>query len=135
MLPALFQQSADGLSKPAIRSTAMVTYGTWARDESIRSDAYQWYGKALSSFSSLLSLKQTNRRPGMESAICSAVMMMHFETWANTTARSWHQHVQGAASLLEEVGAKQCQTGFLHGVFRHLRMQVVGCLKNRTFYV
>lgn len=125
MLPDVLR-GEDGILKSAIRSTSMMTYGTWAQDVAICSDSFQWYGRALRLFQDALAKQEKQK---MEHIVCAAVMMLHFETWGNTAPKAWLNHLRGALSLLEQAGPAACRTGVLHGIFQHLKMQVVRTLR------
>ncbi|OQD89665.1 hypothetical protein PENANT_c002G03202 [Penicillium antarcticum] len=49
-------------------------------------------------------------------------MLIHFEHIAGTSEDAWIQHLQGAAKMLEATGPELCRDGFLHQLFRHLRL-------------
>lgn len=102
----------------------MLSYGTWARDEAIQADSYRWYASALAQLRRATA--QGNQQPAatLEMAVCAAVMLIHFETWAGTSRNAWVHHVKGAASLLQAAGPESCRRGFLQSVFSHLRFQV-----------
>lgn len=120
---ALFITSpSPPLVKNSIRAGSMFFYGSLVDDVSIRTEANKWYLKALQGLRSLL-FQQTGVFTG--DIICSAVMLAHFETSAGTSGEAWFQHVQGAARMLESGGPASCRDGFLHQLFRHLRLLTV----------
>jgi hypothetical protein len=120
---ALFIASpSPPLVKNSIRAGSMFFYGSLVHDVSIRTEANKWYLKALQGLRFLLS-QQTGVFTG--DIICSAVMLAHFETTAGTSGEAWFQHVQGAARMLESGGPASCRNGFLHQLFRHLRLLTV----------
>jgi hypothetical protein len=100
----------------------MFFYGSLVDDVSICTEANNWYLKALRGLRCLLS-QQTGVFTG--DIICSVVMLAHFETTAGTSGEAWFQHVQGAAMMLESGGPASCRDGFLHQLFRHLRLLTV----------
>lgn len=110
------------LVKNSIRAGSMFFYGSLVDDISIRTEANKWYIKALQGLRCLLS-QQTGVFTG--DIICSAVMLAHFETTAGTSGEAWLQHVLGAARMLESGGPASCRDGFLHQLFRHLRLLTV----------
>ncbi|KAL3958330.1 hypothetical protein ACCO45_006492 [Purpureocillium lilacinum] len=59
----------------------------------------------------------------MDGAVCAAVMLMHFETWAESSDKAWVPHVKGVCTMLEAAGPHSCRVGFLHNVFCHVRLQ------------
>lgn len=110
----------------SIRAASMLSYGTVTRDASIKTEACRWYMRALQSLRYLLSLDDLGSSLySPESTICAAVMLIHFETSAGTSPKAWLPHVNGAASLLEAQGPDRCRDGFMHQIFRHLRLQTV----------
>ncbi|KAF4463118.1 hypothetical protein FALBO_10059 [Fusarium albosuccineum] len=119
-LPVLLTAPGPSLAKHAIRATSMFSYGSLVDDTSIRVTASKWYAKALQDLQCLLSRGSI---PFSESAVCAAVMLIHFETRAGTSQRAWLQHVKGAALLLEAGGPERCRSGFMHQIFGHLRFQ------------
>ncbi|KAJ3548118.1 hypothetical protein NM208_g1152 [Fusarium decemcellulare] len=119
-LPVLLTAPGPSLAKHAIRATSMFSYGSLVDDISIRVTASKWYAKALQDLQCLLSRGSI---PFSESAVCAAVMLIHFETRAGTSQRAWLQHVKGAALLLEAGGPERCRSGFMHQIFGHLRFQ------------
>lgn len=100
----------------------MFFYGSLVDDVSIRTEANKWYVKALQGLRYLLA-QQTGEFTG--DVICSAVMLAHYETTAGTSGEAWFQHVQGAARMLQSGGPASCRDGFLHQLFRHLRLLAV----------
>lgn len=122
-LPSFGGAQSSALATASIRSASMLSYGTWARDEAVQADAYRWYASALAQ------LKHSVAQGGqpvalLEVAVCAAVMLIHFETWAGTSRNAWVHHVKGAASLLLAAGPEACRRGFVQSVFSHLRFQV-----------
>lgn len=114
----------------SIRAASMLSYGTVTGDVSIKAEACRWYMRALQSLRYLLSLDDSGSSLySPESTVCAAVMLIHFETTAGTSPKAWLPHVNGAASLLEAQGPERCRDGFMHQIFRHLRLQTV-----RLFY-
>jgi hypothetical protein len=110
------------LVKHSIRAASMHFYGTLAGDISIRTEACRWYSTALRGLQSLLSENTTQFTADV---ICATVMLTHFENLAGTSGDAWIQHVQGAAMMLETCGPEGCRDGFLHQLFRHLRLLTV----------
>jgi hypothetical protein len=106
----------------SIRAASMLSYGTVVGDASIKTEACRWYMRALQSLQYLLSHEGSS---SPESAVCAAVMLIHFETSAGTSPKAWLKHVNGAASLLEAQGPERCRSGFMHQIFSHLRLQTV----------
>ena len=109
------------LTKHSIRAASMYYYGTLAQDTSIQTEACKWYSRSLQGLRSLLShnIPQLTDR-----IICAIVMLSHFENIAGTYG-GWLQHVQGTATMLEMCGPENCRHGFLHQIFRHLRLLTV----------
>ncbi|KAL6900024.1 hypothetical protein GGI43DRAFT_55311 [Trichoderma evansii] len=108
----------------SIRAASMLSYGTVTGDVSIKTEACRWYMRALQSLRYLLSLDDSGSSLySPESIVCAAVMLIHFETSAGTCPKAWLPHVNGAASLLEAQGPDRCRDGFMHQIFRHLRLQ------------
>jgi hypothetical protein len=122
-LGAIVVSPGPDLVKHSIRAASMYFYGTVAGDVSIRTEACRWYSMALQGLQSLLSQKTTQFTGNV---ICSTVMLTHFENLAGTSGGAWFQHVQGAAMMLETCGPEGCRDGFLHQLFRHLRLLTVG---------
>lgn len=121
-LPAFLAES-DSAPKFAIRAASMLSYGTAATDTSIKADAYVWYARALPALRAVLA---RGKPPVMDGAVCAAVMLMHFETWAKSSDKAWVPHVKGVCTMLEAAGPHSCRVGFLHNVFCHIRLQAVG---------
>lgn len=120
---ALFITSpSQDLVKTSIRAGSMFFYGSLVDDVSIRTEANKWYVKALQGLRCLLT-QQASEFTG--DVICSAVMLAHYETTAGTSDEAWFQHVQGAARMLQSGGPASCRDGFLHQLFRHLRLLAV----------
>jgi hypothetical protein len=111
------------LVKHSIRASSMFFYGTLSRDLSIQAEACKWYSGALSGLRELLSRSHSHFQGDV---ICAAVMLSHFEHIAGTSEDAWIQHVQGATRMLEAGGPESCRDGFLHQLFRHLRLLTVG---------
>ncbi|ATY64292.1 Fungal transcriptional regulatory [Cordyceps militaris] len=112
---------SSGAATASIRSAAMLSYGTWAGDAAVRADAYRWYARALAQLGRGL----LAAAPPLDSTVCAAVMLIHFETGAGTARNAWVRHVKGAAALVEAAGPEACRDGsFLLEVLSHLRFQV-----------
>lgn len=110
------------LVKHSIRAGSMFFYGTQAQDVAIRTEACKWYMRALQGLQGVLS---QNASPFTGDVICAAVMLTHFENLAGTSEGAWYQHVQGASMMIETGGPGSCRDGFLHQLFRHLRLLTV----------
>lgn len=109
------------LAKHSIRAASMYFYGSLARDASIQAEACKWYSTSLRGLRCLLSQQNPNFT---DRVICATVMLTHFENLMGTY-RGWLQHVQAAAKMLEMSGPENCVDGFLHQIFRHLRLLAV----------
>ncbi|KAJ3492700.1 hypothetical protein NLG97_g5204 [Lecanicillium saksenae] len=135
-LPSFLDAHGGGhaLATTSIRSASMLSYGTWARDEAIQADSYRWYASALTQLGR--SVGQGGKPvAALEMAVCAAVMLIHFETWAGTSRNAWVHHVKGAASLLVLAGPESCRRGFLQSVFSHLRFQVfIASMQENTLH-
>ncbi|KAL7928580.1 hypothetical protein V8C35DRAFT_285148 [Trichoderma chlorosporum] len=116
-LPNLLASPSPSPVQSSIRAASMLSYGTAVGDASIKTEACRWYMRALQSLRLLLGSSSP------ETSVCAAVMLIHFETLAGTSPRAWLKHIKGAASLLEAQGPERCQSGFLHQIFSHLRLQ------------
>ncbi|KAL6790830.1 hypothetical protein J3E68DRAFT_80054 [Trichoderma sp. SZMC 28012] len=116
-LPDFLASPSPSPVQSSIRAASMLSYGTAVGDASIKTEACRWYMRALQSLRLLLGSSSP------ETSVCAAVMLTHFETLAGTSPRAWIKHIKGAASLLEAQGPERCQTGFLHQIFSHLRLQ------------
>ncbi|KAK1252214.1 hypothetical protein MKX08_003401 [Trichoderma sp. CBMAI-0020] len=123
-LPGFLASPCPSPVQYSIRAASMLSYGTIAGDVSIKTEACRWYMRALQSLRHLLSLDDLGSSLySPESTVCAAVMLIHFETSAGTSPKAWLPHVNGAASLLEAQGPERCRDGFMHQIFRHLRLQ------------
>ncbi|KAL7916592.1 hypothetical protein GGI35DRAFT_46255 [Trichoderma velutinum] len=116
-LPDFLASPSPSPVQSSIRAASMLSYGTAVGDASIKTEACRWYMRALQSLRLLLGSSSP------ETSVCAAVMLTHFETLAGTSPRAWLKHIKGAASLLEAQGPERCQSGFLHQIFSHLRLQ------------
>ncbi|KAJ2974830.1 hypothetical protein NQ176_g5850 [Zarea fungicola] len=124
-LPALLSVSGGSvLSRASIRSASMLSYGTWAHDEAVRTESFRWYASALAQLSLSIAEGKLSNAGTVEMRVCAAVMLIHFETWAGTSHNAWLHHVKGAASLLEAAGPEACRKGFMQSVFSHMRFQI-----------
>lgn len=121
-LPSYLTTNTNSLARNSIRAASMISYSRLAYDETLQKEALRWYGTALGDLQSNIS--RFPRRV-TDTAICSVVMLMHFETWASTFPKSWLQHVKGACRMLEVLGPQACQDGFIHMIFVHMRLQIV----------
>ncbi|KAJ5290404.1 uncharacterized protein N7443_010657 [Penicillium atrosanguineum] len=120
-LAAFLTLPAPSFVKHSIRAGTMFFYGSLADDVSIKTEACRWYTRSLKGLQDLLS-KKTSSFTG--DVICAVVMLAHFENLAGTSKEAWFQHVRAAARMLESGGAESCREGFLHQLFRHLRLLV-----------
>lgn len=100
----------------------MFFYGSLIGDVSIQTEALKWYSKSLQGLQGLLSQKSSSFTGDM---ICAVVRLIYFENLAGTSTEAWFQHVRAPAMMLETGGAESCREGFLHQLFRHLRLLVV----------
>ncbi|KAM6477929.1 hypothetical protein HDV62DRAFT_383010 [Trichoderma sp. SZMC 28011] len=116
-LPDFLASPSPSPVQSSIRAASMLSYGTAVGDASIKTEACRWYMRALQSLRLLLGSSSP------ETSVCAAVMLTHFETLAGTSPRAWLKHIKGAALLLEAQGPERCQSGFLHQIFSHLRLQ------------
>ncbi|KAJ6022787.1 hypothetical protein N7499_008104 [Penicillium canescens] len=107
------------LVQDSIRASSMFFYGTLSQDPSIQAEACKWYSRALRGLHGLLSQASSHFTGDV---ICAAVMLIHFEHLAGTSEDAWVQHVKGASKMLEAGGPESCRDGFLHQLFRHLRL-------------
>lgn len=133
-LPDFLASSYPTPVQYSIRAASMLSYGTVTGDVSIKTEACRWYMRALQSLRHLLALDDLGSSLySPESTVCAAVMLIHFETSAGTSPKAWLPHVNGAASLLEAQGPERCRDGFMHQIFRHLRLQtfVAAMAENR----
>ncbi|KAJ6785293.1 hypothetical protein PWT90_01093 [Aphanocladium album] len=133
-LPSFLDARGDALATASIRSASMLSYGTWAHDEAIQADSYRWYARALAQLKKSIA---QGKQPAaaLKRAVCAAVMLIHFETWAGTSRNAWVHHVKGAASLLLAAGPEACREGFLQSVFSHLRFQVfIAAMQESTLH-
>lgn len=127
-LPILLASPLPSLVKHSIRAGSMIFYSTRVQDVSIQAEAYKWYTTSLQDLRSLLEQRGRTVESGIllsDNAICAAVMLIHFETVAGSSPGAWIQHVEGAAKMLETRGPMHCRIGFLHQLFRHLRLLTV----------
>lgn len=122
-LSVMVMLPGDSLTKHSIRAASMYFYGLLAQDASIQTEACKWYSRSLQGLRALLSHKCPQLT---ERIICATVMLTHYENIAGTY-RGWLQHVQGAAVMIETRGPQSCRDGFLHQIFRHVRLLTVSC--------
>lgn len=131
----LGSSSGNALATASIRSASMLSYGTWACDEAIQADSYRWYASALAQLRRAAAQGKQQSMPVLDTAVCAAVMLIHFETGAGTSRNAWVHHVKGAASLLQAAGPEACRGGFLLSVFSHLRFQVfIASMQENTLH-
>lgn len=109
--------------KHSIRASSALFYGFLAQDIAIQTEASRWYLKALQGLQYHLS--QQLPSPFSGDMICTAVMLTHFESLAGTAPGAWFQHVRGASIMIARGGPESCCQGFLHNIFRHLRLLTV----------
>ncbi|KIM97219.1 hypothetical protein OIDMADRAFT_168978 [Oidiodendron maius Zn] len=124
-LPILVASFRPSLAKHSIRAGTMLLYGAYARDVSIQTEARRWYARALRDLRSLLlrgACAGDSAVAFNEDDICATVMLSHFESVAGTSVGAWVQHVEGASMMLEIRGPERCRFGFMHEIFRHLRL-------------
>jgi hypothetical protein len=106
----------------------MLLYGAHAHDVSIQTEARKWYARALRDLRSLLLRRACTGNSAVsfdEDTICATVTLSHFETVAGTSVTAWVQHVGGASMMLETRGPEVCRFGFMHQLFRHIRLLTV----------
>lgn len=130
-LPMLVASFRPSLAKHSIRAGTMLLYGAYVRDVSIQTEARRWYARALRDLRSLLLRSAGTGDSAVEfneDDICATVMLSHFESAAGTSVGAWVQHVEGASMMLEIRGPERCRFGFMHEIFRHLRLLTVSQL-------
>lgn len=131
-LAGLLVSSSPNAVKHSIRASSMFFYGSMTRDTAIQTEASRWYLRALQGL-------QYHLAPGASTSysgdiICAAVMLTHFESLAGTASDAWFQHVRGASLMIAMGGPESCRQGFLHDIFRHLRLLTVcSLLHHRSF--
>ncbi|KFZ21112.1 hypothetical protein V502_02942 [Pseudogymnoascus sp. VKM F-4520 (FW-2644)] len=124
-LPGLLTSPLPSLEKYSIRAGSMLFYGTQTHDVSIQAEARILYARALRGLRYLLlqgACVGDSAASFTEGAICTAVMLGHFESVDGTSLGAWFQHVDGASMMLEAGGPERCRLGFMHQLFRHLRL-------------
>lgn len=109
--------------KHSIRASSAFFYGFLVEDMAIQTEASRWYLKALQGLQHHLSQQLPSSFSG--DMICTAVMLTHFESLAGTAPGAWFQHVRGASMMIARGGPESCCQGFLHNIFRHLRLLTV----------
>lgn len=132
ILPQFLDYAKPTPAADAIRAASMISYGSLSCDAPIQKEAFRWYQRALHDLR--LRLVQQDRSV-TDTTLCATVMLMHFETWASTSPRSWLHHIKGAYRMLECAGPESCQEGFLHLLFIHLRLQVVRLCRIRHAFL
>jgi hypothetical protein len=109
----------------------MAFYGLLVGEVSIQTEARRTYARALETRRTDIrrDTMQKHQHAGYnstsEEAICTTVMMCYFELIIKTTPTAWLQHLDAAAAMLETIGPEACQFGFLHQLFRTVRLAVV----------
>lgn len=122
-LAELIVSSSHTAVKHSIRASSMFFYGSMTRDTAIQTEASRWYLRALQGLQHQLAHNASNTFSG--DIICAAVMLTHFESLAGTASDAWFQHVRGASMMIAMGGPESCRQGFLHDIFRHLRLLTV----------
>lgn len=129
-LPSIYSSTPYESCKESIRSTTMLHYGVMTKNQSIQTEAYRWYSKALESqrmFLRIDPLPPGQTMPAAEEALTAVILGM-FELVSSTTPTGWINHFMGAASILQMRKPENCQTGLAHLVFRAMRPATVGWL-------
>lgn len=107
----------------------MAFYGLLTRDISIQTGSRRAYVKALQARRAELNQDTSEQRGkgivGSEEAICATVMMCYFEMTFRTMPSAWMLHLDAAAAILVELGPEGCQEGFMHQLFRTVRLGIV----------
>jgi hypothetical protein len=107
----------------SVRATSMAFYGLLNNSLFIQTEARHTYAKALQ-----CCRKELMSGGGEEGALCATVMMCYFELVVKTTPAAWMTHLDAAVRILELIGAENCQEGFVHQLFRTVRLGVVSVL-------
>jgi hypothetical protein len=101
----------------------MAFYGLLNNSLAIQEEARYMYVKALQ-----CRRRELARGGVEEGALCATVMLCYFELVSKTTAGAWMVHLDAAVRILERIGPENCQEGFLHQLFRTVRLGVVSVL-------
>jgi hypothetical protein len=111
----------------------MVFYATLNGDVSIQTEAVRSYTKALETQRVDISGGRFQQRASQtltsEEAICSTMMMCYLEMIMKTTPVAWMQHLDAAAAMIEAEDMEACQFGFMHQLFRTVRLGIVSFLQ------
>ena len=101
-------------------------------DMSMQMEACRWYDEGLeaqrfeSELTELHLLTGGNIYQRLDVVTVSApVMFSLFESMITTSYVAWSQHFKAAAKMLEMRGAISCQSGFIHYVFRTVKIGAV----------
>lgn len=136
-LPAMLASPLPSLVKNSIRAGSMLFYGTKTCNFSIQAEARGCYARALHGLRCELVQRTVAKDSAAslnEGMVCAAVMLSHFETISSTSVGSWFQHVDGASMMLEILGPQYCRIGFMHQIFRHLRLLTVSAQLGQYIY-
>jgi hypothetical protein len=113
-------------SRPAWRSTllaaSLLFHGQRLGHVVTKVEYRQYYGKGLSYQRCLLQrLCNTSITPTIED-IVNTMILGWIEAMHSTSVSGAKQHLYAAASLLDRIGPRNCQTGGLWVLFRHARL-------------
>lgn len=118
----------------SIRAVMMVHYGAMTLNESIQTEAYRWYAKALEGQRKILQKDRLSLSRTMpnEGDILSPVVLSLFELVSSTTPTGWIDHQLGAASMMQMRKPENCRDGLVHLIFRTMRFTIVSVGSSAT---
>ncbi|RDW74172.1 hypothetical protein BP5796_07614 [Coleophoma crateriformis] len=128
-LPARLATSFTSPSiKYSVRATCMAFYGLLNGQVSIQTEARRTYVRALESRRADLCQGTLQVHMGRimasEEAICLTLMLSYYELVCQTSPVAWIHHLRAAAAMIEAKGPKECQSGFMHQLFRTVRLGI-----------
>ncbi|RDW67589.1 hypothetical protein BP6252_08985 [Coleophoma cylindrospora] len=114
--------------KYSVRATCMAFYGVLNGQVSIQTEARRTYVRALESRRADLGQgtlqTQMGRIPVSEEDICLTLVLSYYELVLKTSPAAWVHHLHAAAAMIEAKGPEECQSGFMHQLFRTVRLGI-----------
>jgi hypothetical protein len=135
ILPSLLYSTAVPEIRTSILAASIAHYAVSNQRQASLVKAFDWYGVGLQQQQRQLKqiIGPSRIKPPSAELICMPIMLSFFEVLCSTSSLGYFQHLLGATTLLQIRGPEDCKRGFLHLLFRSLRIQMVNFSILRLF--
>jgi hypothetical protein len=127
ILPSLLYSTSVPELRTSILAASIAHYALSVQRQTSLVEAFDWYSVGLQQQRRKLKqiLGSSRIEPPSAELICMPMMLSFFEVLCSTSSLGYFQHLIGATTLLQIRGPEDCKHGFLHLLFKSLRIQMV----------